>query len=478
MKRLLSVIALVVALIIVCPVALPCLAEETYVAGAPFVQDWAYVIEDPARAEAMAKAAYEKTGYAFCFGSVVENTEEEKLYNYAARFFSAYFPYENGLMLFIDKTNNTYVIYRAGTFDTWMDQEKFNALCAAYKSKDNPEQGFEAFIDEAYLLATGETLVWETPEAIPELVSAGETLETVPDVTPDPVTGLIPRERTNALVTDTAGLLSASDTASLNAVAEKMSETYGVEVAILIVPTVNGQDITRYADDAYDYLGYGAGEGDDGLLLVIAAQDREYSMSGYGAGKQAFTDYGMLMLEDALVNKLRNNDWVGGCYAFYETADPLLAAWQSGNPIGWTDPDPTMKPIPAAPTPTPAPSFMYNPKGLAPFWYVFALVGGFLLAFIPVSKMKNKVIESVKANRDAAQYEKENAFGVYAHEDTLINTSVSRMPKPQQPTYTGGGGGGGGASRGGGGGYTPPRRSTSTHVSSSGRSHSGTRGRF
>ena len=486
MKRFTKLSAALIALLTVLLLALPCFAEEgdaavpteapetaeaaEYVAGAPFVQDWAYLIDDPARGEAMAKAAYERTGCAFCFGSV-EHNEEEKLYDYARRWYPVNFPYENGLMLFYNKETATYVIYRVGSFDGWMTQEKLDTLADAFNSGTSIETGFEAFVLKAYELYTGETLTWDIPEAIGTLVQEGRNLEAVPGATPDPITGFIPVQRKNPLVKDESGVLNGSVEA-LTELAEKLSDTYGIEMSILAIPTLNGQDVERYADDAYDYLGYGMGDDDSGFLLLIVTEDRDYAMTGYGEAKHAFTDYGMTFLESALVEKLRNNDWTGGCFAYLNEAERLLREWQNGSPVSDPVPSPTMRPVPAAPTPTPRPSFVYQPRTLAPIWYLVAIGGGLLLALAPMKGLKKQVVENVSGREDASGYEK--GFAITGGGDELVNTYTNRTEKPR---YTSSGGGGG-SSRSGGSSYSAPSRSTSTHISSSGRSHSGTHGKF
>lgn len=487
MKHLLKLSALLTALFTVCLLALPCLAEDggsgtgtegasgdpAYVAGAPFVQDWGYAIDDPARGEALAKAAYERSGYAFCFGSVEKN-EEERLYDYARRWYPVNFPYENGLMFFYNCETETFVVYRVGTFDGWMTQEKLDALAAAFNSGTSVETGFELFVMKAYELATGETLTWDIPEATGELAAEGRNLEAVPGATPDPMTGFIPVQRKNPLIDDQSGILT-QDLGQLTALAEDLSNTYGIEMSIVSIPTMNGQDVVRYADDTYDYLGYGMGDDDSGLLLLIVTQDRDYAISGHGKGKKAFTDTGLELLAGALVAKLRNDDWVGGCYAYLEEAGVLLQQWQNGTPVDSTEPKPTMRPVPAAPTPTPKPGFTYQPHSLAPIWYFFAVGGGLLLGLLPMKGLKKQVVENVSGRNDASGYEKADSFTVISGDDTLINTYTSRTLKPRENTYSGGSGG---ASRGGGSSYSPPSRSTSTHISSSGRSHSGTHGKF
>ena len=81
--------------------------------------------------------------------------------------------------------------------------------------------------------------------------------------------GSIQGDRTLPLVVDNADLLNGDEEDKLNSKLEKLTETYKTEVAVVTVSDLDGKSPTAYADDFYDYNGYGYGSNDDGVLVLL-----------------------------------------------------------------------------------------------------------------------------------------------------------------------------------------------------------------
>ena len=80
----------------------------------------------------------------------------------------------------------------------------------------------------------------------------------------------IPTERQKPLLVDEAGLLSEEESSTLINKLEEISQRQKNEVAVVTVNSLEGKTAEAYADDYYDYNGYGYGENDDGLLLLVS----------------------------------------------------------------------------------------------------------------------------------------------------------------------------------------------------------------
>ena len=89
----------------------------------------------------------------------------------------------------------------------------------------------------------------------------------------------IPEERQKPLLVDDAGLLTEEESNALLNKLEDISQKYENEVGIVTVNSLEGKTAEAYADDYYDYNGYGYGENDDGLLLLISMGEREWAIS-------------------------------------------------------------------------------------------------------------------------------------------------------------------------------------------------------
>ena len=126
---------------------------------------------------------------------------------------------------------------------------------------------FIAFSLSASAFADGGLVLIEDPEPTSEPLPETDPLPTPePFPTPDPS---IPAEKLLPLVVDNAGLLSPDELDALEAKAERISETYRSDVAIVTVNSLGGKDIADFADDFYDYNGYGYGSTTDGVMLLV-----------------------------------------------------------------------------------------------------------------------------------------------------------------------------------------------------------------
>ena len=70
----------------------------------------------------------------------------------------------------------------------------------------------------------------------------------------------IPEERQKPLLVDEAGLLTEEESSELLNKLEDISQRYENEVGIVTVNSLEGKTAEAYADDYYDYNGYGYGE--------------------------------------------------------------------------------------------------------------------------------------------------------------------------------------------------------------------------
>ena len=77
-------------------------------------------------------------------------------------------------------------------------------------------------------------------------------------------------------IIDEAGYLTESEIDELTDRMMDLREKYDFDVAIYTEASMSGVDAMNTADDTYDYLGYGAGNGADGILLYVSDNPREY----------------------------------------------------------------------------------------------------------------------------------------------------------------------------------------------------------
>lgn len=241
-------------------------------------------------------------------------------------------------------------------------------------------------------------------------------------------------------VIDNANLLTSSEEEKLADMIEDIKDKYKFDVVILLEPDIDGAYCVSYADDYFDYKGYGYGKNYDGILLLVTMEEREWAISTCGYGIEAFTDYGCSYIEDKIVSKLSDGDYYEACETYVKLCDKFLKQAEKGKP------------------------YDYNHPIRSPFFVIgmFAVIWvvAFLIAYGIVASMKRQMSTVAKAT-EANSYAVGKAVNLTRNEDRYIRSAVTKRPRP---TDSGGSGGHSGGS--------------STHHSSSGRSHGGSHGRF
>ncbi len=114
-------------------------------------------------------------------------------------------------------------------------------------------------------------------------------------------------------VVDTTGTLNAGEIAQLEQQALALQQHKGSQLQILIVPTTQPEAIEQYAQRVFDEWKLGRSNVDDGVLLLVAKDDREVRIQpGYGL-EGAIPDISAgRIIQEYLVPKFRAGDFAGG----------------------------------------------------------------------------------------------------------------------------------------------------------------------
>ena len=233
----------------------------------------------------------------------------------------------------------------------------------------------------------------------------------------------------NPSIVDEAGYLMQSELASLTEKLDKVRNEYNFEVAIYTESEMTSDTAEASADDIYDYGGYGAGENDDGIMLYICRDTREYHFTTHGKGREYFNKNGLIYLESKVLPYLEDDNYYKAFSVYIETADELLSMAKDGNP--------------------------YNEKNLSTKYIVgvvlVCLLTPLLLGFIMMKKKLKKMKTAVE-NDYAANYIKPGSMNLTTSRDLFLYSRITKTEKPKS--------------------------NSGTHTSSSGRTHGGRGGSF
>jgi uncharacterized protein len=117
-------------------------------------------------------------------------------------------------------------------------------------------------------------------------------------------------------VVDQTGTLAANDIASLTGTLKDLETRKGSQIAVLIVPTTDGEAIEQFSLRAAEAWKIGRKKIDDGALLVIAKNDRRLRIEvGYGL-EGALTDVTTKrIIDEDITPKFKAGDFAGGVSA-------------------------------------------------------------------------------------------------------------------------------------------------------------------
>ena len=229
-------------------------------------------------------------------------------------------------------------------------------------------------------------------------------------------------------VHDNAGLLSESEISQLEGLALELSTETGLDLVILTVDTIGAYSAEKYADDFYDLNGYS----DDGILFMLAMQEREWYISTSGSAVSRFSDYSIdILLDTGLPYFSEGTYYEGFCQVLNSV--PHCMNYDSSEPNEKDNADVHMTVTSSR-----------NSGSIVLSVIIGATVAGIVL-LIMRSAMNTK-----RRQRSAVDYMIQGSYQLRTRHDIFLYSQVSKTPR-QQNSSSG----------------------SSSHRSSSGRIHGG-----
>ncbi|HHU53113.1 MAG TPA: TPM domain-containing protein [Clostridiaceae bacterium] len=253
---------------------------------------------------------------------------------------------------------------------------------------------------------------------------------------------MIPDERLLPRLVDNADLLTNSEEEKLLDKLDSISEKHQTDVAIVTVYSLEGKTATEFADNYFDYNGYGFGPNRDGILFLISMEYRDWAITIHGSGIETFTDAGQRYMTEQFLSYISDAEYAKGFNKFADLSDQFLKQAAKGEPYDYGH-------LPKKP--------------LAWYWLPAAIGLGVIIAFSVVGGMKAN-LKSVRRKVGADDYIAADSFVLTDQRDIYLYSNVTRTAKPKESSSGSSGGGSRGGSR--------------THTSSSGSRHGGSSGKF
>jgi uncharacterized protein len=327
----------------------------------------------------------ENTGYTL--SCVITNSADDMTgIEQAQLFFEEKFGNNEGIILLDCINTKQCYIYFTPEIDEKLTSEDAQNLFEAYDSQTDYDSAVSSFFSTSERLLA--SIYYAGEDVIQNESSVVET-------------------ETRSRIVDYASVLSEYELEKLNSLADSTSNQYRCDVAVVFAESTNGEGIQTFADNFYDYYGYGYGNDADGIMLVIAVNDREYATVTSGYGKTAAIGNALDYLEESIADDLTADKWADAAVDFITACGEVLynAKFEQQNNSQQRQTE-------------------LNPIRLLPLNIVIGLVIG----FIAVGIMKGKH-KSVSKKTEASDYLRSGSFKLTYTNDRFIRSQVNRVKK-------------------------------------------------
>lgn len=201
---------------------------------------------------------------------------------------------------------------------------------------------------------------------------------------------------------DLAGLLTESEADALEVKLEAIADKFSVQVAILTMPTCDGENHEAYAKNFYREGGYGLGENKDGILLLIDMDEdnRGWAIYGKALGADAMTSSVIESVGEDMTPDLKDGNYAAAFDIFVAKCEERIDIAINGEPFD---------------------------AGMS---LIISLAIGIVLALIVTGIMKGK-LKSVRAQRAAAKYVRDGSMNVTESYEMFLYRTVESREKPK-----------------------------------------------
>ena len=239
-------------------------------------------------------------------------------------------------------------------------------------------------------------------------------------------------------VVDNADLLTQTEENELSEKLQDISDELQFDVVVVTANSTGSKTATEYADDYFDYNGYGRGSNNDGALFLVDMGDRKWAISTSGYGIEAIVDSALDDMEEEIVPYLKSGDYDGAFNEFADLTYDIVNDAKNGKSYSNSTTSTTK-----------------NHKNIGTNLIVaFSIGAGISLIIILVYRSK---LKPVKFQKEAKEYIVPGSFNLRRSDDVFLYFNITKVPIPKN---------------------NDSDDSGSFHSSSSGSSHGGSSGSF
>ncbi|QEK20535.1 TPM domain-containing protein [Peptacetobacter hiranonis] len=236
---------------------------------------------------------------------------------------------------------------------------------------------------------------------------------------------------------DSAKVLTTEELESLKSKLAQISDENNIDVGVVTVDYLDGKSAQEFANDLFEQNKFGKGENRDGILLLVATEDREWAMSTHGSAKEAFNEEGLDFLSGEFLPYLAEDDYYSAFENFANNARELGAMYVLGDPYGEEEYiDDENYPVDE--------NIVEEEKGINnEVWIPLSIVMGCAISLVIMMMYKSQ-LKSVKSESRADDYLMD--MKLVKSQDIFLYRTVTRTMRPKNENnssdFSSGGGGG------------------------------------
>ena len=136
-------------------------------------------------------------------------------------------------------------------------------------------------------------------------------------VRPADAEAVLPKPARMAYVVDTAGMVMAEDAAQIETLGAELRTKTKAEIVVVTVPTLGGADIETYANALFRSWGIGDAQMNNGVLLLIAKDDRAFRIEVGKGLRAALSDDTAKNILDGMTPDFRAENYSAGILTAY-----------------------------------------------------------------------------------------------------------------------------------------------------------------
>lgn len=236
---------------------------------------------------------------------------------------------------------------------------------------------------------------------------------------------------------DSAEVLTTDELETLKSKLAQISDENNIDVGVVTVEYLDGKTAQEFANDLFEQNKFGKGENRDGILLLVATEDREWAMSTHGSAKEAFNEEGLDYLSGEFLQYLAEDDYYSAFENFANNARELGAMYVLGDPYGEEEYiDDENYPVDE--------NIVEEEKGINnEIWIPLSIVMGCAISLVIMMMYKSQ-LKSVKSESRADDYLMD--MKLVKSQDIFLYRTVTRTMRPKNENnssdFSSGGGGG------------------------------------